>query len=143
MYNIELINVDRNTIYKEEESPIIYLGNDIPDERILVVKYNGDLTIESGVLLTPTTRKKGMFIYVKGTLTNNGTISMTARGAVAEGQNVYLWKNSDETYEYVPAVGGAGAVAIKGQVDGIAGSVGLERGTGGGGSGASMRSATK
>ena len=143
MYNIELINVDGNTIYKEEESPIIYLGNDIPDERILVVKYNGDLTIESGVLLTPTTRKKGMFIYVKGTLTNNGTISMTARGAVAEGQNVYLWKNRDETYEYVPAVGGAGAVAIKGQVDGIAGSVGLERGTGGGGSGASMRSATK
>ena len=57
MYNIELINVDGNTIYKEEESPIIYLGNDIPDE-ILVVKYNGDLTIESGVLLTPTTRKK-------------------------------------------------------------------------------------
>ena len=36
---------------------------------------------------------KGMFIYCTGTITNNGTIDMTARGAKAVGQNVYLWKN--------------------------------------------------
>lgn len=54
-----------------------------------------------------------MIIYVSGTLTNNGTISMTARGAIAEGQNVYLWNNSDDTYEYIPAIGGAGGLAVK------------------------------
>ena len=50
-----------------------------------------------------------MYIYCTGTLTNNGTISMTARGAKAEGQNVYLFKNLDNTYEFVPIVGGIGA----------------------------------
>ena len=142
-YNIELININGDTIYKQEDGSTVYLGDDVSDERILVVKYNGDLTIESGVLVTPTTRKKGMIIYVSGTLTNNGTISMTARGAIAEGQNVYLWNNSDDTYEYIPAIGGAGGLAVKGQVNGINGEGGLNRATGGGGSGASMRSATK
>ena len=42
----------------------------------------------------------------------NGTISMTARGAKAEGQNVYLWKNLDGSYEYVPAVGATGASGV-------------------------------
>ena len=49
-----------------------------------------------------------MIVYCTGTLINNGTISMTARGAKAEGQNVYLFKNLDGSFEYVPAVGGAG-----------------------------------
>jgi hypothetical protein len=47
-----------------------------------------------------------MFLYVAGTLTNNGTITMTARGACAVGQNIYLRKNnSNQAYETVPAVG--------------------------------------
>ena len=37
---------------------------------------------------------KGLLIYVSGTLTNNGEISMTARGARVPGDNVYIWKNS-------------------------------------------------
>ena len=45
-----------------------------------------------------------MMIYCTGTLTNNGTISMTARGAKASGQNVYLWQNLNGEYEYIPAV---------------------------------------
>ena len=47
-----------------------------------------------------------MLIYCTGKLTNNGTISMTARGAKAEGQDVFLWKNTNGTFEYVPADGG-------------------------------------
>ena len=53
-------------------------------------------------------------IYIAcGTLTNNGTISMTARGAKAEGQNVYLFKNLDKTYEFVPKEGGSGGTGIQ------------------------------
>ncbi len=53
-----------------------------------------------------------MYIYCTGTISNNGTISMTARGAKAEGQNVYLFKNLEGTYEYVPKVGGTGGGAV-------------------------------
>lgn len=83
---------------------------------MVVLKVNGDLTINEEAKLTAYASKngyggpKGMMIYCTGTLTNNGTISMTARGAKAEGQNVYLWKNSDNSYEFVPAVGAEGGV---------------------------------
>ena len=60
-------------------------------------------------------------IYIAcGTLTNNGTISMTARGAKAEGQNVYLFKNLDSTYEYVPKEGGSGGKGVATPSSGIA-----------------------
>ena len=49
-----------------------------------------------------------MFVYCKGTLTNNGEISMTARGAISKGENVYLFKKLDESFEFVPATGGEG-----------------------------------
>ncbi len=39
---------------------------------------------------------------------------MTARGAKAEGQNVYLFKNIEGNFEYVPAVGGTGGIARAG-----------------------------
>jgi hypothetical protein len=83
----------------------------------------------------------GMFIYCTGTITNKGTISMTARGAKAEGQNVYLWKNKNNKYEYVPKEGSIGGEAIyfasyNGTKNGLKGEDGVERGTGGGGSGA-------
>jgi competence protein ComGC len=139
-YDVELINIDGNKTYTID-TPTVSLGNATADQRMLIVKYNGNLTIDSGVTLTASTRKKGMFIYVAGTLTNNGTISMTARGATAAGQNVYLWKNADGSYEYVPAVGASGGASVsltnaasvfKG---GLAGTAGTNRGTGGGGSG--------
>ena len=75
----------------------------------VVLKVEGNLTINEGVTLTACKSEngyggpKGLFIYCTGTLTNNGTISMTARGAKAEGQNVYLWQNENGSYEYVPA----------------------------------------
>ena len=58
--------------------------------------------------------QKECIYIVNGTLTNNGTISMTARGAKAEGQNVYLFKNIEGNFEYVPAVGGTGGIARAG-----------------------------
>ena len=52
------------------------------------------------------TYKKGMYICVLGNTTNNGTITMTRRGTYnAAGENVYLWKNLDDTFEYIPGEG--------------------------------------
>ena len=113
-------------------------------KNMIVLKVNGDLTIDEGTTLTAYASKdgyggpKGMTIYCTGTLTNNGTIDMTARGAKAVGQNVYLFKNADNTYEYVPAVGADGGKSVGGYAidsDGNDGINGINRQTGGGGSG--------
>lgn len=112
-------------------------------KNMIVLKVNGNLTVDEGAKLTAYASKdgyggpKGMTIYCTGTLTNNGTISMTARGAKAEGEDVYLWKNTDNTYEFVPAAGGAGGIiATSTSTGGRPGSSGTGRATGGGGSGA-------
>ena len=117
---------------------------------MLVVKYHKNLTIDSGVYVTATavsslTYKKGMYLCVMGELKNSGTISMTARGTYNQaGENVYLWKNIDNSYEYVPAVGGAGgaSAALSGYTGNVSqrnpgnsGFSGTSRRTGGGGSG--------
>ena len=112
-------------------------------KNMIVLKVNGNLTVDEGAKLTAYASKdgyggpKGMTIYCTGTLTNNGTISMTARGAKAEGEDVYLWKNTDNTYEFVPAAGGAGGIiATSTSTGGRPGSSGTGRATGGGSSGA-------
>ncbi len=107
---------------------------------MVIVKVNGDLTINSRATLTTYSNgyggPKGLLVYVTGTLLNNGTISMTARGAKAEGQDVYLWKNKDESYEYVPKEGASGGKAYEGKnFKGYNGTDGTNRQTGGGGSG--------
>ncbi len=87
-------------------------------KNMVLVKVNGDLTINSGVTVTSYGTSyggtKGMLLYVTGNLENRGTITMTARGAKAEGQNVYLWKNADASqrgeYEFVPKVGASGGL---------------------------------
>ena len=118
-------------------------------KNMIVLKVNGDLTIEEGAKLTAYASKngyggpKGMTIYCTGTLKNNGTIDMTARGAKAVGQNVYLFKNADNTYEYVPAIGADGGASVGGTAgyasvfcsNGKDGTNGVNRQTGGGGSG--------
>ena len=110
-------------------------------KNMIVLKVNGDLTIDEGTTLTAYASKdgyggpKGMTIYCTGTLTNNGTINMTARGAKAEGEDVYLWKNTDNSYEYVPAAGGIGSRGQSGNAE--AGAAGVKRQTGGGGAGGS------
>ena len=117
---------------------------------MVVLKVNGNLTINEGITLTACKSDdgyggpKGMMIYCTGTLTNNGTVSMTARGAKAEGENVYLWQNLDNSYEYIPAVGATGGESITKHENqsgnGINGYVGNGRQTGGGGSGAANAS---
>ncbi len=145
------LEIDANTEIGSE--------NDVATENenaksMVVLKVNGDLTINEEAKLTAYASKngyggpKGMMIYCTGTLTNNGTISMTARGAKAEGQNVYLWKNSDNSYEFVPAVGASGADSAKIATSGFwggtfsavgkAGNNSINRQTAGGGSGAAI-----
>ena len=119
-------------------------------KNMVVLKVNGNLTINEGITLTACKSDdgyggpKGMMIYCTGTLTNNGTVSMTARGAKAEGENVYLWQNLDNSYEYIPAVGATGGESITKHENqsgnGINGYVGNGRQTGGGGSGAANAS---
>ncbi len=148
-YTVELINIyDENKVYAENTE----LGDESTEYKTLVVKYHGDLTINEGVTLTAKTvkgltYKKGMYLCVLGNIYNNGTISMTARGTYnQEGEDVYLWKNIDNSYEYVPKDGGAGGKGItyawtsRNSHDvawyGEQGQNGENRATGGGGSGA-------
>ena len=104
---------------------------------MVIVKVNGDLTIASGVTVQPYSNAyggpKGFTLYVTGKLTNNGTIDNT-HGAKAEGQDVYLWKNADGTYEYVPAVGGAKNTSGTGRQTGGGGTGGSTAGKPGAGS---------
>ena len=115
-YKVELINYYDDVTYSldaGQTSKVVSLGDSTTEYKMLVVKYHKNLTIDSGVTVTATnvsnlTYKKGMYLCVMGELKNNGTISMTARGTYNQvGENVYLWKNIDNTYEYVPAVGGS------------------------------------
>ena len=113
-------------------------------QNMVIVKINGDLTINEGVTVNPYYTEyggpKGFTLYVTGKLTNNGTID-NSHGAYAEGQDVYMWKNSDNSYEYVPAVGALGARSVTGTPSGhttighVVGNAGVGRQTGGGGGG--------
>ena len=116
-YKVELINYYGDVTYAlnaGETSKTVSLGDNTTEYKMLVVKYHKNLTINKGVTITATnvsnlTYKKGMYLCVMGELKNNGTISMTARGTYNQvGENVYLWRNSNNTYEYVPSVGAAG-----------------------------------
>ena len=156
-YPVEIKNFYDNVTYTSSSSSdgIIELGDDTDEYKMLIVKYHKNLTIGEGVTLTANTHttliestnyeltyKKGMYINVAGKLTNNGTISMTARGTYnQEGENVYLYKNRDNTYEYVPALGATGGNSAYLRnagcvfLAGISGNNGTNRQTGGGGSG--------
>ena len=124
-------------------------GTDASDmaKNMVIVMVKGDYTVNSGVTVGPIYNEqyggpKGFMLYVTGTLTNNGTIENN-HGAYAVGQNVYLWKNANGSYEYVPAAGGSGGAAkaeninnYQARVYGNDGSQStLARGTGGGASG--------
>ena len=104
-------------------------------QNMVIVKVNGDLEIDSGVTVSPYYTEyggpKGFTLYVTGKLTNKGIID-NSHGAYAVGQNVYLWKNSNGTYEYVPAEGGKAGTGRTGDV-GNSGGSGISRQTGGGG----------
>ena len=71
----------------------------------VVLKVNGNLTLDSGYTLTSvksgTAVGKGLFIYCTGTATINGTVNMSGVTYSAGGQDVFLWKNRDGSFEYV------------------------------------------
>lgn len=126
-YPAEIYNYDDNVNYITDKN----LGTSEEDSRMVIMKYNGNLNVNTDRIITAQTRKKGIFLYVAGDLTNNGEISMTARGAKAEGQNVYLWQN-----DYVPAVGATGGESVSSSsAHGNKGNNGIGRQTGGGASG--------
>ena len=122
-------------------------GNVQDAQNMIILKVNGNLTINENVTVTTCKNDdgyggpKGFLIYCTETLTNNGTIDMTARGAIAEGQNVYLWKNANENYEFVPEIGAKGgdSVTTTYEKPGNSGENGAQRQTGGGGSGGAYR----
>lgn len=114
---------------------------------------NGNLTINSGQTFTPSVRKLFTVVYISGNLTNNGTISMTARGANHSGTGnsggytapvdirIGTGTFGAVSNPQIPATGGAGAVAKTGGSfnNGTAGTLG---GTGGGGTGESITGTT-
>lgn len=117
-------------------------------QNMVMVVVNGNLTIEEGTTVTAFSNSyggpKGMFLYVTGQLTNNGTISMTGKGGKHPGEDVYLWDDEIEGMQTVPAVGalgGAGTASSGDQgVNANPGEDGYDRETGGGGGGANTYS---
>lgn len=142
-YDIHLYNIEGNQEWNENQT-----FGDAEDvgtkedyaQNMVIVKVNGDLTIGEGVTVAPYYTEyggpKGFTLYVTGKLENNGTID-NSHGAYAKGQNVYLWKNADGSYETVPAVGAVGAPRLTSDGGGNTGKSGENRQTGGGGSGGS------
>jgi len=99
-YNTELVNIRDSVNLLNGPN----WGDIQADGTMLIVRIDGNLTINNGVMVTSRTRRKGFLIYVTGTLRNNGTISMTSRGAHAVGQSVHLWKDHDtNSYITIPA----------------------------------------
>ncbi len=133
------VNIDMNTVFGSAED--VGASNKYA-QNMIVLKVKGNLTIEKGTTVTSYNSAyggpKGMLLYVTGDIINEGTISMTARGAYAEGQNIYLWCNSDNNYELVPKDGANGGAAIMSYsttvmhgINGNAGGKASDRKTGG------------
>ena len=139
-YPVHMITLDGNQHFTENKTfgdAYDVATKDTYAQNMVIVKVNGDLEIDSGVTVAPYYTEyggpKGFTLYVTGKLTNKGTID-NSHGAKAEGQNVYLWKNTDGTYENVPAAGGA-----KNNTNSSTGTPGIGRQTGSGGNSSSFK----
>lgn len=135
------------TYYNSAQTVSSFLNADYftttADSRSALIYINGGLTINSGQTFIPSNRKLFTAIYVNGNLTNNGTISMTGRGAnhSSTGSNLSAGAIRIATGTFgavtnpeVPAAGGGGGAGQAGS--GGSGSAGTSGGTGGGGGGA-------
>lgn len=114
---IENLKMEGITVDKENKTYSFGKTGDIGTkneyaQNTVVLKVNGNLTINKDVIVTAIGSNyggpKGLIIYCTGILTNNGEITMTGRGAKAEGENVYLYKNKSNNYEYIPEIGALG-----------------------------------
>ena len=160
IYNLNVIVLDgnqtitSNTTYGSLDDCASGTGANQTAKRMVVVKVKGNYTVNSGVTVGPVYNEyggpKGFMLYVTGKLINNGTID-NSHGAYADGQDVYLYRNSDNTYEYIPATGATGGEGVSspsGYCSSISGSGkkgndGIStniRATGGGGSGSGKTS---
>lgn len=103
----------------------------------IVYKNYRNLTINTGAILSVSNPCKGLWIRVRGTLTLDGSISMTGKGGYfAAPSNLYLCYNDI----LIPVTDGAyGAAPADGNVIGNAGAAGTNGGCGGGGSGGSAQ----
>lgn len=130
-------------LYRLKDNVILNNNQDVNNIFTLCTKNDDNtqiilcknLIINNDVTLTPPHRCKGLIIFTYNQLINYGTISMTSRGCVGAGQNIYLFKQ-----EFVPAVGGSGGAGQTLSGSGVAahgknGNAGTKRSTGGGGSG--------
>ena len=159
-YPVHMYSYQGNQVWKTSNVPNSGIFGDVNDisrdvaatsttsayrsyaQNMVIVRVNGDLTLKSGVTLKPYSTKyggpKGFLVYVTGKLTiESGASINNSKGAYAEGQDVYLWKNADGTYEFVPKVGGAGAGKATGGTGGAASTITTsKRATAGGGAGA-------
>jgi len=120
-------------------------GSATPDDRYTFVRCEGNLTINSGVTVTALARKLGLVLYVTGTLTVNGTLTMTARGAnhSSGGSNLpamdilAISAQLSSSARIIPAIGSSDRVKAFASVNaaGDTGNAGSNGGTGGGGTG--------
>lgn len=125
-------------IIKSQEEVSNIFSSNLLDGPMQIIMAN-HLEIKEGVILTPKNRCKGLVLFVAGKLDLLGTVSMTARGCVAEGKDIFLYQERGQ-YEKVPAIGALGAPSITSWCwhsgyGGATGYVGKNRQTGGGGRG--------
>jgi hypothetical protein len=143
--NYEFVKKEGNQVISSFNASNWFEGAGNEDGRSAWIIVNGDMTIDLGQTLTPPGRRLFTVIYVKGDLTVNGEISMTARGAnhSATGSNVPAQDILLATGTYslitnpiIPATGGAGAIGpTTTNTNGVIGTAGTLGGSGGGGSG--------
>ena len=111
-----------NKVYSFGSSRDVSNGT-TPAEHTVVFKVIGNLTIKEGVSVTTISGAKGgpkgFVVYCTGEINNEGNINMNKNGAYAQGQNIYLYKNSNDTYEFVPKIGGAGRIRTRFNYDRI------------------------
>jgi hypothetical protein len=116
------------------------------DDSVMCVRiFHGNLTINESYTFDPPKRTRGFFVFVKGNLTNHGTISMSGKGANASvpTANLQIWGSA-----VIPRFGQTGASSVTtGAVTANTGVKGIApsgskpaRGTGGGGSGGARKS---
>ncbi len=140
-YNVHLYNyknnltISDNTTYGDATDLATATSQ---AQNMVIVKVNGDLTINQNVTVGPAYNEyggpKGFTLFVTGKLTNNGTID-NSHGAYAQNQDVFLWKNANNSFETVPGEGATGGESVSGKSNGNKGNDGTARQTGGGGSG--------
>lgn len=138
-----------NNLYKFGNKTEISQSKTEKAKNTIVVKSTGNIKIENGATIQPVSGNfggpKGLIIYTDYKLSmNNGSIKNTT-GCNADSQNIYLYKNNDNSYEMISkdiVSGGTGQKISKGKGRGSSfltspqkGKSGTGRQTGGGGAG--------